>query len=106
LFVAWIRAWRSEAKLQGDELRIGGRGVRHVHSAGQGILGRRINEVKSFVKIFVFIHVNLLNPIVSARMGAEGHQMMYLTVTTGPKISSLIVIERGSFVRMTVGCTK
>jgi hypothetical protein len=40
----------------------GGRGVRNVHSAGQCILGRGINEVKCLVKIFVFVHVDLLNP--------------------------------------------
>ena len=42
-----------------------------VHSAGQGILGRRVDEVKCLVKVFVFVHVDLLYPV---RQRADGRE--------------------------------
>ena len=53
-----------DARFKRRKLRIGGSGAWRpdVHSAGQGILGRRVDEVKCLVKVLVFVHVDLLNP--------------------------------------------
>ena len=74
----------------------------HSHRSGQCVLRSRVNKVEGGVVVGVLEDVNL-NPC------EDGDKMLRPiapTVRTGPKISSTIVMDLGSFVRITVGWMK
>lgn len=73
-----------------------------IHSTRQRIVGGGIDQFQCLIKVFVLENVSLktgLNPNSTTEENS-------LTVITGPNISSTIVIDLGSFVKMTVGWTK
>jgi len=75
---------------------------RCLHRSSQRVLRGRVNQVESSVVVGVLENVNLdLCECSTKRLWTVAP-----TVRTGPKISSTIVTDLGSFVRITVGWTK
>lgn len=73
-----------------------------IHSTRQRIVSGGIDQFQCLIKVFVLENVSL-HTASNEKSTAEENS---LTVITGPNISSTIVIDLGSFVKMTVGWTK
>lgn len=76
--------------------------ARRSHRSGQCVLGGGIDQVESRIVIGVFENVDLN----SCERSSKWLYAIAPTVRTGPKISSTMVTDLGSFVRITVGWTK
>jgi hypothetical protein len=81
----------------------------NLHRPGQSVRRCGVHQFAGLFPLVVFVDVDLrttaraiwvlLSAVVAARI-EEGQE---LTVNTGPKISSVMVIDLGSLVTMTVG---
>jgi hypothetical protein len=73
-----------------------------LHRTSQRIDRRIVNQFQGLLEVRIVIYVDLCEgflPVSFIKLEYDN----IITVTTGPKISSVIVTDRGSCVKMTVG---
>ena len=75
-------------------------GMCNVHGTSESIVSGGVDELEGFIELVIVVHVGLISREYARTVKKDAAQP---TVMTGPKISSRIVTDLGSLVRMTVG---
>jgi hypothetical protein len=72
------------------------------HGTSESVVSGGVDELEGFVELVIIVDIGLVKcePRTTLKKGE-----LRLTVMTGPKISSRIVTDLGSLVRITVGLT-